>query len=121
MTLPKWTRKPLDPEWVKQEAAAIVGKLAAITAVTEVFWFGSSAEGKMTDQSDFDFLVVVDSEEETRACQKMLRQKHPLSSYPVDLVWVGRSRFDKMKNLGGVCLIAFEDGKQVFDRKKVFA
>ena len=112
------TRKPLDPIWVDQEASVIGKTLSSLDGVEEIFWFGSSAEGKMTDQSDFDFLLVVAASEQIRPAQKQLRSLLPLSRYPVDIVWVERSRFDKMKRMGGVCLIAFEDGRKIFQKGK---
>ncbi|NBX77394.1 MAG: nucleotidyltransferase domain-containing protein, partial [Proteobacteria bacterium] len=45
----------------------------------KVILFGSAAENKMTDQSDFDFLVIHSTEDAIKSAQKSLRPHYPLS------------------------------------------
>lgn len=110
MQVLKCTRKSVDAEWVKSEALRLTELFIQTREVGSVWWFGSSAEGKMTDQSDFDFLVTCESEAAIRRGQRALRGHYPLSQYPVDIVWVTNERFTKMKSMGGVCMVAYEEG-----------
>jgi predicted nucleotidyltransferase len=121
MQVLRCTRKKLDPTWVEREARRIAELLAAVCEPETIYLIGSAGEGKMTDQSDFDFVVVLGSGDDVKRAQKALRPHTPLSSFPVDLIWVTRARFEEMKNVGGICLIAFEDGKRLFDRPGVSA
>ena len=98
------------------EIDSVVRLLLGAVSPIQLILFGSACEGKLTDQSDLDFLVVVETEELIIEAQKSLRSLMPLSRFPVDLVWVTRDRFERMKNVGGVCLIAHEDGRVHYEQ-----
>lgn len=108
------TRKPLDPAWVKAEAKRIADLIVTQAKPRAVYLFGSASEGKMTDQSDFDFLVIVEGAHSLRASQRTLLPFYPLSEYPVDIVWVTEERFERMKLLGGICFVVHEEGRCLY-------
>ncbi|MBI4405466.1 MAG: nucleotidyltransferase domain-containing protein [Deltaproteobacteria bacterium] len=114
----KCTRRKLDPTWVRQQIGKLSSLLISNASPEGLYLFGSAAEGKMTDQSDLDFLVVMESEDSIKKAQKKLRPFYPLSEYPVDLVWVTKDTFNNKKQLGGVCMVAFKEGKCLFKRRK---
>ena len=107
----------MDVSWVDQEAARIAKLIQELLSPHSLYLFGSASENKMTDQSDFDFMLVFESEAHIREARQKLRGHYPLSEYPVDLVWVTLERFDKMKAIGGACMIAFEDGRRFTSRE----
>ncbi len=110
-------RKTLDFNWVTDEIKKISDLLVPLKGLERLYLFGSAAEGKMTDQSDLDFLMVFSTEAFLREAQKSLRPSYPLSSYPVDLVWTTLEGFESKKQVGGICMVVFEEGKCLFERE----
>ena len=109
------TRQKLDPQKVNEEASCVAQKIVGAVDPLAIFLFGSAGEGKATDQSDLDFLIVVKDEARQREAQRNLSRLMPLSAtFAVDLIWVSESEFNRKKEIGGVCLIAWEDGKLLF-------
>jgi predicted nucleotidyltransferase len=104
------TRKALDPEFQKTEILRITGRIAITVKPFAIFSFGSASEGKATDQSDFDFLIVMDDSASLRDVRLALRPYLPLSQFPVDLIWKKKSDFLKQREIGGISLVAWEDG-----------
>lgn len=106
----KCTRKPLSPELSDQLVAEVFQKILSVNPL-KVILFGSAAEKKLTDQSDLDFLVVCSNAEQMKTAQKKLKPKYPLCALAVDLVWVTLSDFETKKNMGGVCMVAHQEGR----------
>ncbi len=109
MQVLRCARKKLDPDWVMSEAKRISTILSHLSPES-VYLFGSAAEAEMTDQSDFDFLILFESSQEIRTAQTRLRQSYPLSSYPVDIVWTTKAEFTRKQDVGGVCFIVHREG-----------
>ena len=105
------TRKLLDPTQVDSEAARIAQTIRSVTQPYALYLFGSAAEGKATDQSDFDFLIVLPDSDSMRVAKRNLRPHMPLAKIPVDLVWVTKNEFERKKDMGGICLVAFTEGR----------
>ena len=114
MQVLRCTRKNLDSNWVNQEALRITSLLSASKPV-RIILFGSAAENKMTDQSDFDFLVVHSTEDAIKNAQKDLRPHYPLSEYPVDIIWLTVAEFEAKRDVGGISFIAAREGKMLFE------
>jgi predicted nucleotidyltransferase len=114
MKLLKCTRKRLDPTWVIGESRRIAKTIVEVTKPRTLYLFGSAVEGKMTDQSDFDLLSIYEDSPSLRCAQKALLPYYPLSNYPVDIVWVTKERFEKMSGIGGVCMVAYEEGRCLY-------
>ncbi len=104
------TRKPLDPEFQKAEIRRITEIISTTVNPLAVFCFGSASEGKATDQSDFDFLIVLDETASVQNARLNLRPYFPLSEFPVDIIWKKKSDFLKQKEIGGISMVAWEDG-----------
>lgn len=79
-------------ENIKQITHCFVEQLSPL----KVFLFGSFAEGTYTDESDYDFYIVVNDEadtwEERNRAQKAIRN---VQDRPVDIVVGTNSRFEK--------------------------
>lgn len=114
MQILRATRKSRDPQETLAEANQIARVIAAATRPSAIYLFGSVAEGKPTDQSDFDFIVVMPTEESIRDGQKNLRSFRPLSKCAVDLIWMSEEDFKQKSGIGGVALIAKEDGQLLY-------
>lgn len=74
----------------------IVGAIAPI----KIYLFGSFANGTNKEESDFDFYVVVDDNEQNLLAltQKAYRSMRGKKNRPVDIVVVRQSRFEERKN-----------------------
>ena len=109
--------KKLVPHKVKKDEIDRIKKIL-INRVKplRLILFGSALSDQFCDQSDIDFLIVVNSSQEIKEKTRKLRAYQPMSQWPVDLVWMQWSEFEKKKNLGGVAMIAHEDGVVLFDR-----
>ncbi len=104
------TRKRRDPELVLVEARQIAQKIAGVVEPEAIYLFGSAAEGKATDHSDFDFLIVMPTEASIKKVGPKLRPLRPLSTFPIDFIWMSSDEFNRKRHLGGVSMIASEDG-----------
>jgi predicted nucleotidyltransferase len=91
------------------EAQALIRKLAAFVPLSEALLFGSATTGKMTPDSDFDILIVVESEQDIKAAQKIVYSKD-FSKIAVDWIFKIKTDYEKRKQLGGVCFVAFNEG-----------
>ncbi|MFM8314945.1 MAG: nucleotidyltransferase domain-containing protein [Deltaproteobacteria bacterium] len=104
------TRKLLGPEFQKAEIIRITKVISSAVNPQAIYCFGSASEGKATDQSDFDFLIVLDDSASIQKERLNLRPHLPISTFPVDIIWKKKSEFIKQREVGGVSLVAFEDG-----------
>jgi predicted nucleotidyltransferase len=105
------TRKLLDKELIENEIKSISTKITALVDPLAIFVFGSAASFEATDQSDFDFLVVIPNDSNMRETVKKAYRNGVLSTYPIDLVWFTEEEFLRKREIGGICMIAWEDGR----------
>ena len=103
-----------DPDGVSQEALRVAQTIASACQPIAVLLFGSAAEGKATDQSDLDFVVIVKEEQDVIGKRKLLRKKMPLSSFAVDLIFISEAEFNRKRQLGGVCMVSWEEGRCLY-------
>jgi len=108
------TRKPLDPEFQKAEILRITEIISTTINPVAIYCFGSASEGKATDQSDFDFLIILDDPASVQQARGKLRPYLPLSEFPVDIIWKRKRDFLKHKAIGGISMVASEDGVCTF-------
>jgi predicted nucleotidyltransferase len=114
MSFHKLLAKKLAPEAVKRLIEQEVANILRTCQPEAVILFGSAALGKMTDSSDLDFVVIfaeasqVDSSRRNYYCSS-----HP-RTWPVDILFIDREDFERKSRLGGVYLIAAQEGKIVY-------
>lgn len=106
----KVTRRPLPGDFQEAEIARVTSIIATAVEPCSIFCFGSAAAGRATDQSDLDFLVVVDDQRHFEVGRKKLRPFFPLSTLPVDLIWKTQAEFLRLRELGGISMVAWEQG-----------
>ncbi len=111
------TKKLVPSQEIEAALALIVAAFAAANSAVEIYLFGSAALGKMSTYSDIDLLIVSPFIEDIRPLQKKLRHLQTLTPFVIDLVWVDQQRFAKMKNIGGVCMLAVSEGRQLYPKK----
>lgn len=109
-------RKPIPKIQVEQALEILKTVILAAGPVYSIYLFGSASRSDMSDQSDIDLLVVMEKVTDIRPAQKNLRSIQTLTPFPIDVVWVERAEFDRKKVLGGVCFIAFHEGRQLYQK-----
>jgi predicted nucleotidyltransferase len=103
--------KSIDPAVAKDWASDIAALIRAASSPQRIILFGSGADGHFREGSDLDLLLVYPDVTALRAARTNVRQSGRLSTRcPVDLVFVTSERFEKYKDLGGVCHIAAHEG-----------
>jgi predicted nucleotidyltransferase len=108
----------LNPNFVpafdgKIEAEKLVKKLNDSIKVEEAYLFGSSAIDKNTIDSDLDILVIVPDKSDRKIYFKLVSQKN-FSKIATDWIFMTQSEFDLNQNIGGVAMIAKQQGVKIF-------
>ncbi len=111
MSLLKLSGKKSSPALVTK-ARKILQKIPSQNLILEAYLFGSAVDGKFTPDSDLDFLVVVETENEIRSLQKEVYQPR-FADIAIDWIFKSRDEFLVRKDLGGVCFEAFHHGKRL--------
>lgn len=104
----------IDLEAILQRA---VKALVAAVDPEQIILFGSAARGEFGEDSDLDFLVVVDERKLDKAAQ--LRAIHSLRGLgvPKDVFFSFPERFEARKNLiGTIEEPAHREGRVIYDR-----
>ncbi len=70
-------------------------------APVRIYLFGSFAEGRQTEDSDFDFYIVVDDYAKNiiAETQKAYKSIRDIKKRPVDIVVGSNKRFEERKNI----------------------
>ena len=96
----------------KDEIEALKQNFVEQLSPVGIYLFGSFAEGRNTEDSDFDFYIIVDDSvkdipaETTKAYRSIRRTKQR----PVDILVGTRSRFEARKNIPSVENEVFQKG-----------
>jgi predicted nucleotidyltransferase len=112
----------LHPQKVSQtERLARIDKTcSAIVAVlnpTRVYIFGSATSGVNFDgESDIDCLAVVESDAQAATSWKLFGKIRKQISWPLDLICLSETEFQRKQNLGGVAFIATHEGRLLYQR-----
>jgi predicted nucleotidyltransferase len=97
---------------IERTRDAIVKVLSPI----QIYVFGSAATGERFDSSsDIDCLAVLGDETLASRSWKRFGEIRSQLDWPVDLVVLSQSIFDKKRDLGGVAYIATHEGVLVYD------
>jgi len=86
---------------INQEIRDITNAIIAAVPVLQIYLFGSYAKGTATENSDYDFFVVI-PDDGMRQIEAMQAISNDISLYekkrPIDLLVGRKSRFDERKN-----------------------
>jgi predicted nucleotidyltransferase len=94
-------------------ANAILTKLAQTYNICDAYVFGSCAEGKNTENSDLDLLVVVPNGSDISRYYALVNTPF-FSPVAVDWILITQDEFEKNREIGGVSRIAYLTGKKVW-------
>lgn len=98
------------------EINELKNKIAEQISPLKIYLFGSFAEGNQTDDSDFDFYVVVsdDTKDMVDITAKAYKAIRSIKKRPVDIVVGTNSRFEERKNKSSVENEVFMKGVLVY-------
>ena len=111
------TRKPIDSALLLKEAISIAQKIVSQTDPQKVICFGSIASGLTTDQSDIDLLIVLENHTDIMEARRKFLPVRKGYKTPLDLVWMNSEDFERKKEIGGIAMIAHEDGIVLYKKK----
>lgn len=112
MSLLKLIPNPQMNQWAQQKAVEILSSIPSQHLILEAYLFGSAVTGNFTDDSDLDFIVVVKDEESIQVLQKEVYSPR-FADIAIDWIFKTKESFDERKNFGGVCFVAFREGKRL--------
>lgn len=101
------------------ELAAIVDRLKTATSPNSIYLFGSYARGTHTDESDYDFYIVVpnDAGDKIQLAQKAYFSLHGLKRRPCDIVVGYESTFANNSAPGTIEYEVKKEGILLYDIK----
>lgn len=88
--------------------------IVATISPKAIVLFGSFACGQMTDQSDIDLLILLNSQSEISSARKAVARIRPLSAYPLDVIWMAIEDYRQKRETGGIAEIAHAEGKLIY-------
>lgn len=94
-------------------AKELLLKLSQSLEISEAYIFGSCAEGKNTENSDLDLLVIIPNESEVKEYYRIVNTPF-FSPVAVDWIFVTKEEFLKNREVGGISRVAFITGKRVW-------
>ena len=99
------------------EINALRDRFVEQLAPLRIYLFGSYAEGTNTEESDFDFYIVVDDSKEnlydlTRKAYRTIRH---IRTRPVDIVVGTNSRFEDRKQRSTIESEVFQKGMLLYE------
>jgi predicted nucleotidyltransferase len=93
-----------------------VNRILQVSRPVRIILFGSAAAGKMTADSDLDFLVIEDEFINEREESIRLRSSLGDLGLPVDIFAMTRNRFEETKGvIGGLAYPAHKYGRTVYE------
>ncbi|MEN0057925.1 MAG: nucleotidyltransferase domain-containing protein [Bdellovibrio sp.] len=114
MGLLKMLHDPEMNKWAQQKAVEVLNSIPSQDLILEAYLFGSAVDGNFTDDSDLDFVVVTKDHASIKQLQKEVYTRR-FAEFGIAIDWIFKTKesFDERKNFGGVCFVAFRDGKRL--------
>ncbi|MEZ4749316.1 MAG: nucleotidyltransferase domain-containing protein [Bdellovibrionota bacterium] len=93
----------------------LLSDILPLDGLEEAILFGSAARGEMTEASDLDIVLIFSRPSEAAHAARTVHQKRKASAeWPTDLLCVDRAAYTEKSAIGGVYLIAREDGRRIY-------
>jgi len=89
-----------------------VQKVFDLSSAQEVIVFGSFVYKATHSHSDLDLVVIFEGVEELKVGQRLLFKNAHSFPIEVDFVCTERSTFEVQSKIGGVLMVALEDGRK---------
>ena len=104
-------QKKIPRDLLLETSRSIAIQIRTVCSPTQIRLFGSAAEDRFRIGSDLDLMLVFETLEELYQARKQIRGLGILHrTIPVDLLFVTIDRFERMKDLGGPCFVAYHEG-----------
>lgn len=93
----------------------VVTRIRGTVDPERIILFGSAVTGEMNQDSDLDFLVLLDSPDNPRQESVRIRSQLRGLGWPIDVLVMDRDRFDQTKDLvGGLAYPADRYGRVLY-------
>ena len=117
MSLARVTARPLTPEQTASLVNKLVSEVCVVDGLKKIILIGSAAEGRMSEASDIDLVLIFESKDALAQGRKKvhLLRKPPL--WPCDLLCVDEPTYAEKALVGGIFFVAREEGKVVWEVK----
>lgn len=112
MSLLKMIPNPNMNNWAQKKAKEIIDSMASRNLILEAYLFGSAVDGVFTKNSDLDIVVVAKDETDIRQLHKEVYSAR-FTDIAIDWIFKTKESFDERKRIGGVCFVAFHNGKKL--------
>lgn len=99
-------------EWAQKKAIEVLDSIPSQNLILEAYLFGSAVDGGFTVNSDLDFIIVSYDESSIKQLQKEVFSPR-FADIAIDWIFKTKASFDERKNFGGVCFVAFQNGKRL--------
>lgn len=107
-----------DPKW-EELFHKVLNRLTEVEPNIQVKVFGSFVSNRMTAASDIDIAVIIPDTWRTKDFLDRLYSKGPLANWPIDLVVLRLSQYNKKKEIGGVSFDIYHEGIDLFPEWKL--
>ena len=97
----------------------IVSRVVGLDPNCEIFIFGSFVEGRFTGESDLDVAVIIADGSDRKKFIESIYKPGVLSKWPIDLIVMSKSDYNKKKEVGGVAFDINEAGVQLYPNWKL--
>ena len=102
----------------QEQINEIINKIVQQFKPEKIILFGSYANGKPTEESDLDLLIIKDSDLTSRVQNRIVRNLVADSRVPVDIIVKTKQEFEIYKDIiGTVIYPANKFGKVIYDSK----
>ena len=98
--------------WAQKKAVEVLDSIPSQDLILEAFLFGSAVDGAFTPDSDLDFVIVAKDEVAIKQLQKEVYSPR-FTDIAIDWIFKTKQSFDDRKDFGGVCFVAFHNGKKM--------
>lgn len=112
MGLSKLIPNPNLNYWAQQKAVEVLNSIPSQDLILEAYLFGSAVDGVFTSDSDLDFIIVANNEADIKQLQKEVYSPR-FTDIAIDWIFKTKKSFDERKVFGGVCFVAFQNGKKL--------
>jgi len=108
----KLVHNPELNKWAQTKAVEVLNSIPSQDLILEAYLFGSAVDGNFTTDSDLDFIIVAKDQAAIKQLQKEVYTAR-FTDIAIDWIFKTKESFDERKNFGGVCFVAFRDGRKL--------
>lgn len=105
--------KSIDLKDIQEEIHQLSEAIKSILAPVEMYLFGSAVCGPFFEDSDFDVVIVFKSDLEARNAWRQFSKVRRKLTRSLDLIPMSFDEFHIKKELGGIAMIAFTEGRRL--------